>query len=255
MSEKQKESDSYTPTSSGKDKDLNKSGSLDVVSISSNEAKTELNDEKRQDIKSGTRPELAQTIAGVNADDLEFIMDKVDRLSLDEALEIMTGILEEHKNDINFEKNTYERMQNLLKGPEAVGLSLADYEYEVKVLSGVCKFFSPYPEVRSVTKPYDDPSIPVETIRAYFLGFAWSVIGQYINSFFNSRFPSITLSSPVCQTLIYPCGKFLELVLPDWGFNLFGIRHSLNPGPWSYKEQMFSTIIFNVALGSLTRFY
>ncbi|GMG55745.1 unnamed protein product [Ambrosiozyma monospora] len=142
-------------------------------------------------------------------------------------------------------------MQDLLKGPEAVGLSHAEYEYEVKVLSGVCKFFSPYPEVRSVTKPYDDPSIPVETIRAYFLGFMWSVIGQYINSFFNSRFPSISLSSPVCQTLMYPCGKFLETVLPDWGLTIGGNRHSLNPGPWTYKEQMFSTIIFNVALGSV----
>ncbi|GME90334.1 unnamed protein product [Ambrosiozyma monospora] len=178
-------------------------------------------------------------------------MDKVDALSLEEALEIMRGLLHDHKNDINFAAATYQRMEKLVEGPEAVGLSPADYEYEVKVLSGVCKFFSPYPEVRSVARPYDDPSIPVETIRAYFLGFAWSVIGQYINSFFNSRFPSITLSSSVCQTLLYPCGKFLELVLPDWGFNLFGTRYSLNPGPWSYKEQMFSTIIFNVALGSV----
>ncbi|GMG59377.1 unnamed protein product [Ambrosiozyma monospora] len=132
MAEKQNKTDNFTPTSSGKDKDLPKN--LDAVSILSNEADIDLHDEKRQDIKSGTRPELAQTIAGVNPDDLEFIMDKVDSLSLDEALEIMAGILNDHKNDINFEEATYQRMQDLLKGPEAVGLSHAEYEYEVKSL-------------------------------------------------------------------------------------------------------------------------
>ncbi|KAF8860180.1 OPT-domain-containing protein [Acephala macrosclerotiorum] len=42
-------------------------------------------------------------------------------------------------------------------------------------------------------------------------------------------------------------GIFFARVLPDWGFTVFGTRHSPNLGPWSYKEQMFATIIFNIS--------
>lgn len=50
------------------------------------------------------------------------------------------------------------------------------------------------------------------------------------------------------QILLYPCAKFLEWVLPDWGITVFGARHSLNPGPWTFKEQMFATITYNIAI-------
>lgn len=40
----------------------------------------------------------------------------------------------------------------------------------------------------------------------------------------------------------------LEFILPDWGVTLFGVRHSLNPGPWTFKEQMFATITYNIAI-------
>lgn len=50
------------------------------------------------------------------------------------------------------------------------------------------------------------------------------------------------------QILLYPCAKFLEWALPDWGITVFGTRHSLNPGPWTFKEQMFATITYNIAI-------
>jgi OPT family small oligopeptide transporter len=52
----------------------------------------------------------------------------------------------------------------------------------------------------------------------------------------------------VIQILLFPCAKFLELVLPDWGLTVMGVRHSLNPGPWTFKEQMFATITYNIAI-------
>jgi hypothetical protein len=52
----------------------------------------------------------------------------------------------------------------------------------------------------------------------------------------------------VIQILLFPCAKFLEWLLPDWGITLFGVRHSLNPGPWTFKEQMFATITYNIAI-------
>ena len=56
------------------------------------------------------------------------------------------------------------------------------------------------------------------------------------------------LSGSVIQILLYPCAKVLEFILPDWGITVRGIRHSLNPGPWTFKEQMFATITFNIAI-------
>jgi OPT family small oligopeptide transporter len=38
------------------------------------------------------------------------------------------------------------------------------------------------------------------------------------------------------------------MVLPDWGITVMGTRHSLNPGPWNFKEQMFATITYNIAI-------
>lgn len=36
--------------------------------------------------------------------------------------------------------------------------------------------------------------------------------------------------------------------MPDWGVTVMGTRHSLNPGPWTFKEQMFATITYNIAI-------
>jgi OPT family small oligopeptide transporter len=36
--------------------------------------------------------------------------------------------------------------------------------------------------------------------------------------------------------------------VPDWGISVMSIRHSLNPGPWTFKEQMFATITYNIAI-------
>jgi hypothetical protein len=49
-------------------------------------------------------------------------------------------------------------------------------------------------------------------------------------------------------------GRALAYILPDWGFRFRGKRYTLNPGPWSSKEQLFSTIIFSGAttIGNFT---
>ncbi|KAK9491419.1 OPT oligopeptide transporter protein-domain-containing protein [Lipomyces doorenjongii] len=78
----------------------------------------------------------------------------------------------------------------------------------------------------SVTDPYDE-DVPVETIRVYFLAILWTFIGAGIRQFFS---------------------RLLEQ-LPDWGFTFRGKRHSINPGPWTFKEQMLTTVMLNVAVG------
>lgn len=106
---------------------------------------------------------------------------------------------------------------------------------------------SPYAEVRAVVDNHDDPTLPVSTLRAWAMGIFFACCISFINSFFDVRLPSIFVTSTVPQLLAYPLGKFLERSLPDKGFTLFGVRHSLNPGPFNKKEHMLITIMSNVA--------
>lgn len=187
-------------------------------------------------------------------DDLQHVVHKIEELTVEDAKQILRDMLEYHEYDYNFPALTREKMENLLEGP---GEKQDEHEWalELKAEAALNRFYSPYPEVRAITTPDDDPDTPCETLRAHALGLIWAVIAQFTNALFLSRFPSINLSSAVIQLLLYPCGLFLALVLPDWGFNFRGSRVSLNPGPWTYKEQMLATIIVNVGLGTAYCFY
>ncbi|GJN75641.1 hypothetical protein PLIIFM63780_009148 [Purpureocillium lilacinum] len=186
--------------------------------------------------------EMMETLAPNG--EAEYILDKINNMSEDEAIAIITESLEFHSDDWNFPSDMRERMQKLLLGPKAYG---EFYDRDLRIDATMMKYSSPYPGVRAVASPIDD-EVPIETFRAYFLGIGWAIIGTFIATFFNSRFPGISLGSYVIQIFLFPCGKFLEKVLPDWGFTAFGSRHTLNPGPWTFKEQMFATITYNIAI-------
>jgi OPT family small oligopeptide transporter len=117
----------------------------------------------------------------------------------------------------------------------------------MKIQAALITNNSPYAEVRSVVDNHDDPTMPVSTIRAWAIGIFFACCISFVNSFFDVRLPSIYVIATVPQLLAYPVGKFFERVLPDVGFTLFGIRHSLNPGPFNKKEHMLITIMSNVA--------
>ncbi len=183
-------------------------------------------------------------------DDVEYVMDKIEAMTVEEAQEILRTMLKEHEYDYNFAQSLRDQITTLLQGPPEKDTAGGDWVTEIKTVAALNRFYSPYPEVRAITTPDDDPDMPCETLRAHFLGLVWAVIGQFTNSLFNSRFPSITLGSAVVQILLYPCGMALAWALPDWGFTVRGTRVSLNPGPWSYKEQMLATIIMDVSINS-----
>ncbi|KAK0705785.1 OPT oligopeptide transporter protein-domain-containing protein [Apiosordaria backusii] len=176
----------------------------------------------------------------------EYILSKINAMSTEEALAIIRESLVFHADDWNFPTVMRTRMQRLVnESPKEYG---DFYERDLRIDAVMMRWSSPYPGVRAVAELTDNDTTPVETIRAYFLGISWAVIGTFMATFFNSRFPSITLSGSVIQILLYPCAKVLEYALPDWGFTVFGTRHSLNPGPWTFKEQMFATITYNIAI-------
>ena len=186
--------------------------------------------------------------------DVDMILEKVIQMSEEEALDIIVGAMEYHKDDPNFPATTMEKIRLLSQGYKVAEMDPHDWLFDLKTEAAILHYHSPYPEVRSVTDPFDDPDIPVETPRAYFLGMIFMAGATALNTFFSPRQPAISIGANVLQLLLAPCGIFLAKVLPDWSCIipkrlplLGGARLALNPGPWSFKEQMFSTIMFTIA--------
>ena len=127
---------------------------------------------------------------------------------------------------------------------------VVDWSLQVRLEAVIIAYWSPYPQVRAVTDPFDDPTIPVETFRVYLISLIWVGLGAVINQFFSERYPSIGLGMSVVQVFLYPSGKFLEWILPKWKFKLLGLEIDLNPGPYSFKEQMLATITCGVSSGT-----
>ena len=105
---------------------------------------------------------------------------------------------------------------------------------------------SPYPEVQAAVQPFDDPTLPVNTFRAWFLGLLFVTVGSGLNVLFSLRDPSISIGSLVAQLCSYPIGVFMAKVLPKRQFSIFGYKFSLNPGPFNKKEHTMIVVMANV---------
>ncbi|KAK9244829.1 OPT oligopeptide transporter protein-domain-containing protein [Lipomyces tetrasporus] len=175
----------------------------------------------------------------------DIIFRETLQMTKERGLEILDRIVDYHHDDVNFPDSTMNRIRFLLLGQEGTHMDPEAYEIAVKVEATLIDSFSPYPEVRAVCDPFDDPEMPVETIRAYLLGIIWVLIGSFVNQLFYFRQPPLNLRAAAIQLLLYPCGKFLQ-TLPDWQFTIRGKRFRFNPGPWNFKEQIFSTLMVNV---------
>ncbi|KAJ7179590.1 OPT oligopeptide transporter [Mycena filopes] len=93
----------------------------------------------------------------------------------------------------------------------------------------------------------DDPLMPVNTFRMWFLGLFFTVLLSGMNQVFEYRAPSVFITGIVGQLVSLPAGKFLEWVLPTRQFTTRGYVWSLNPGPFNIKEHVCITTMLNVA--------
>ncbi|KAK9477421.1 OPT oligopeptide transporter protein-domain-containing protein [Lipomyces japonicus] len=186
------------------------------------------------------------------AEDADFIVGKVYTIDVATSLEVLQEAIEDFGTDINFPEKTLQRLKLLVQGEDIYGQGPVLYDLDLRLEAAMLKFHSPYPEVRSVCSPVDDPTIPVETFRAYVIGLFWVIVGSFVNQMMGFRQPYFTLSAQVIQLLSVPCGQLAARILPD--VSLFGIK--LNPGPWTFKEQVFVTILTNVgAHGAMFVYY
>lgn len=200
------------------------------------------------------------------------MLEKIELLEIPKAIEILREALAEHGEDVNFPSNDYHLIERLLSQiPENLGEtkdsqddksgSNKDLEesegathfwsVEVKLEAALIAYHLPYPEVRAVVDPFDEPEMPVETARVYVISLFWTLVGSTINNFFVHRLPSITLSTSTVQLLLLPSGRIWERCFEqDKTISLMGRRINLNPGPWNHKEMMLASIIYSCSAGT-----
>ena len=105
---------------------------------------------------------------------------------------------------------------------------------------------SPYEEVRVAVRNYDE-DVPCNTIRAWTIGLSLVVLGASMNTLFSLRQPSISLGPLVAQVIAWPLGHAWAKVMPERRFSIFGLRFSLNPGPWNIKEHSVVVVMASVS--------
>ncbi|CAL0307276.1 unnamed protein product [Lupinus luteus] len=108
----------------------------------------------------------------------------------------------------------------------------------------------PVEEVALVVPETDDPTLPVMTFRAWFLGITSCIILIFLNTFFTFRTQPLSISAILMQIAVLPIGRFLASVLPTKEYNLLGYRFSLNPGPFNMKEHVIITIFANCGVST-----
>jgi len=105
---------------------------------------------------------------------------------------------------------------------------------------------SPYPEVRAAVRNYDE-DVPCNTVRAWTIGLLLILLGASMNTLFSLRSPSISLGSLIAQVIAWPMGHGWTRFMPEKTFETFGIRWSLNPGPFNIKEHAIIVVMANVS--------
>ena len=106
---------------------------------------------------------------------------------------------------------------------------------------------SPYPEVRAAVRNYDEPDLPCNTVRAWTIGLSLIFLGASMNTLFSLRFPSISLGALIAQIIAWPMGHAWARFMPARQFTTFGLKWSLNPGPFNIKEHAIIVVMASVS--------
>ncbi|WXC61948.1 hypothetical protein SNK03_007815 [Fusarium graminearum] len=175
-----------------------------------------------------------------------------DDMPKESLMDRLAKLLEEHEHDQNFPDDVLQRARSYLenRNGEQQDEELAhDIYAKFQAQRDLMLNNSIYPEVRAVVENTDDPTLPVGTFRAFFLGTIFVLLGTSIEQFFSLRMPAISLSTYMVQLLSMPLGMLLAKILPTKKFRIFSWEFSLNPGPFSQKEHVLIAIMANVSFG------
>lgn len=105
---------------------------------------------------------------------------------------------------------------------------------------------SPYPEVRAAVRNFDQ-DFPCNTVRAWTIGLVLVVLGAAMNTLFSLRQPSISIGALIAQIIAWPIGHTWAKYMPERYFHTFGLRWTLNPGPFNIKEHAIIVVMASVS--------
>ncbi|EJT99866.1 OPT oligopeptide transporter [Dacryopinax primogenitus] len=182
-------------------------------------------------------------------DILEYSPDLEGNIPVNQAQHLREDVAEHHLNDPNYYVQEHIQLHRVHRSTEKMtDFSSIDDRVAVEIENDL-EDDSPYPEVRAAVSNTDDPTMPVNTFRTWFLGLLFTIVISGLNQFFSLRIPSVTITALVAQLVALPCGKFLERTLPTRKFHTFGYEWSFNPGPFNIKEHTVITVMANVVYG------
>jgi OPT family small oligopeptide transporter len=171
---------------------------------------------------------VAQT-SSANFDDDAIVEDSVDQLRKFQKL---------HQWDLNLPIQKLNAVD--------VALDSDDLEKKVNVEHSLLEENSPYPEVVSAVRNYDE-DMPCNTIRAWVIGMILTTLSVGINMLFSLRNPSVSITTYVVQLVAYPIGRGWDMIMPTKQFKTFGYKWSFNPHPFNQKEHTIIVVMANAS--------
>ncbi|KAK7427607.1 hypothetical protein QQZ08_005882 [Neonectria magnoliae] len=152
---------------------------------------------------------------------------------------VNTSTNDKDSSALNYNLKANESVDRL--GAEKKAKGIQDVQ-DVEIEDGEIED-SPYDEVRAIVPPVDDPELPVNTFRAWFLGIVSTIVFSGMLQFFQLHSPPIFLASYLVIIVTLPVGHFMARVLPEKTLNVLSWRFSLNPGPFNHKEHTITAIM------------
>ena len=179
-----------------------------------------------------TSDEKAPVVTGINTDDSGSHGSSAD------VEQDLSSFADMHAWDPNLDHKKLDAINNAIHDHDIEAETALEHELEEN---------SPYPEVVAAVQNWDDTSLPANTIRSWFIGLLFVTLGSGMNMLFSLRAPTIAIGNLVAQITSYPIGLLMARILPTHQFNTFGLRWSLNPGPFNKKEHTLIVVMANIS--------
>lgn len=141
--------------------------------------------------------------------------------------------------------------RHILKFEQLSTTTVCHIRSKGKILGAASLFVTVrHPSFNHTNHSTTDEDLPANTIRAWTIGMLLVIVGAAMNTLFSLRAPSIGLGALVAQIIAWPMGHGWTKIMPTRQFNTFGLRWSLNPGPFNIKEHSIIVVMASVSFGA-----
>lgn len=165
-------------------------------------------------------------------------VDKEKTVDIAAAAADLDKIQHAHQWDPNLDGEKIDALKEAIASGDTEKIAEADQAFTED---------SPYEEVRAAVRNTDGGEM-ANTLRAWILGMIFVTLGAGLNMFLSLRSPAINFPSIVILLVVYPFGCLWAKTMPMRVFNTFGIKWSLNPGPFTIKEHVVITLMASVSV-------